>query len=204
MLSRSSRISRLLTSPSVLIRRTGALREVGWLQSRLLQRPCTREGAPIPWLVYGAIDMLDGLIQPTWSVFEYGSGSSTHWLAERASKIVTIEHDQAWAASMSAQTPANVRLEVVDLSDGCMYAESFARLGGKEEVVIIDGRDRVACAEVVVAAARNPQIIVFDNSDRDRYTAGLRAIRSLGLREVVFGGLVPGMGQVQQTTVFFR
>ena len=68
----------------------------GWLRSVQLREAVDLDG-PIPWLTYPAIDFLAGLSRPTWSVFEYGAGSSTLWWEKRVARLVSVEHDAAWA-----------------------------------------------------------------------------------------------------------
>lgn len=57
-------------------------------------RTALREG--LPWITPGAIVYLDTLIQPTWSVFEWGSGGSSVYFASRVAEYVVIEHDKQW------------------------------------------------------------------------------------------------------------
>ena len=49
----------------------------------------------VPWWTYRSIDVVDawlvGRPRPI-RVFEYGSGASTLWLADRADEVISIEH----------------------------------------------------------------------------------------------------------------
>ena len=49
---------------------------------------------PLPWLGFRGIRRLDALIQPSWGILEFGSGTSTVWFSKRARQIVSIEHDR--------------------------------------------------------------------------------------------------------------
>ena len=50
----------------------------------------------VPWLVFGSISFLEGWLKKEMRVFEYGSGGSTLYLAERVASIVSVEHDSQW------------------------------------------------------------------------------------------------------------
>jgi len=50
----------------------------------------------IPWLTLKAIKWLEKNLKPNMTVFEYGSGGSTIFIAKRVSKIVSVEHDSFW------------------------------------------------------------------------------------------------------------
>jgi hypothetical protein len=155
-------------------------------------------------MVYGAIDLLEGLMRPEWTVFEFGSGNSTLWLSRRVRRVLSVEHDAAWADRLTSSLPRNVDVRVVDIADPTAYPDAFLEFAASSDVAIIDGRRRSECAERIVTAGSHLSVIVFDNSDRQRYSQALASLRSLGMREAVFHGLAPGLGQPSQTTVFFR
>src|SRR5690606_32631691 len=49
----------------------------------------------VPWWTYEAIDTVDGWFQARARpirAFEYGSGASTLWLADRVDEVISIEH----------------------------------------------------------------------------------------------------------------
>ena len=50
----------------------------------------------VPWLVFSCIDFLDHWLKKDMQVFEYGSGGSTLYFAEKVGKITSIEHDAKW------------------------------------------------------------------------------------------------------------
>lgn len=68
---------------------------------RFLHPPPTQEKnmrhqEPLPWYTYSSIDFLEDLLQPQWKVFEYGTGGSTLFYADRCAEVHTIEHDSSW------------------------------------------------------------------------------------------------------------
>jgi hypothetical protein len=76
----------------------------GWLRS---QRP---GGSPlqseVPWLTFGAQQFLQRYLTGSMDVFEYGSGGSTFFFARRARRVVSVEHDRAWASLVSGKVEA--------------------------------------------------------------------------------------------------
>lgn len=71
-----------------------------------------------PWMCFPAIDHLDRLLTSDSKVFEYGSGGSTIYFAQRAREVVSIEHDPSWhqrvQLELTGRKLANVRCELVE------------------------------------------------------------------------------------------
>src|SRR4026208_2308977 len=53
----------------------------------------------VPWLTFKAAAWLDSHLHREMRVFEYCSGGSTVFLADRVGKLVSVEHDPDWYAS---------------------------------------------------------------------------------------------------------
>jgi len=49
-----------------------------------------------PWLTYRAAKWLDSYLKPGMRVFEYGSGGSTVFFAQRVKRVVSVEHSPEW------------------------------------------------------------------------------------------------------------
>ena len=49
-----------------------------------------------PWLTFRTIKWINAYLKNEMRVFEYGSGSSTLFFAERVKKLISIEHDVDW------------------------------------------------------------------------------------------------------------
>src|SRR5260221_5681032 len=50
----------------------------------------------IPWFSYAAIDFLNDFVRRHMSVFEYGSGGSTLFFAQRAREVLSVEDNPQW------------------------------------------------------------------------------------------------------------
>src|SRR5215471_8978373 len=56
-----------------------------------------------PWLTYGAIKFLSGVLRCDMRVLEYGIGGSTLFFLERGCNVISIEHDPEWAQNLHSQ-----------------------------------------------------------------------------------------------------
>jgi hypothetical protein len=177
----------------------------------------------VPWWTYTAIDKIEDWLsarpRPI-RVFEYGSGASTIWLAERADEVYSVEHHKGFAEYMApALSPIpKVRLflvepapdinprtpsgkegnENLDFSD---YVAAIDQVKGGFDLVVVDGRARQACLARASARLAPDGIIVFDNSGRRRYRG---AIEASGLVEERLRGLVPTLPYPDQTSILRR
>lgn len=187
----------------VLCRERGLLAS-GWLRSLLVRRPLDREGNPLPWITYPALEFLEPRISPAMRIFEYGSGNSTLWWAKRVSLVVSCEHDYSWYQNVRSRIPGNVRLNYRELSPGGEYSRMVATYRNEFDIIVIDGRDRNNCAKQCLPALKADGVILWDNSDRDSYTEGFRFLLDSGFSRIDF----PGMGPVNLspwcTSLFYR
>ena len=55
-------------------------------------------GEAKPWIPFEATNWLEHYLKPHMKVFEYGSGGSTIFFAERVAEVISIEHDKKWHA----------------------------------------------------------------------------------------------------------
>ncbi|MBZ2196415.1 class I SAM-dependent methyltransferase [Occultella gossypii] len=174
----------------------------------------------VPWWTYDAIDHIERLLTARDGdvrVFEYGSGASTFWLADRAREIHSVEHHVGFAETIGPElaTLDNVTFHVVEPSpsqhpaigssksgnaglDFKAYVATIDTVGGLFDVVVIDGRARAGCLEAAISHLADDGIIVFDNSRRRRYRT---AIERSGLHESRFKGLTPTLPYPEQTSV---
>jgi hypothetical protein len=180
----------------------GYLAEVGWTRSVREHAIVARDGSPIPWATYPFIEFMGPRLRANFTVFEYGAGASTLFYASRVLKIVTVEHDATYAATIHAKLPANGELWERPL--GPDYINSVAALPVAPSIVSVDGRDRVAC----VAAARSylapGGVLVLDDSERAEYAPACDDMQAHGFKRLDFWGFAPGITFRRCTTVFYR
>ena len=76
------------------------LQSSGWIESIQSRRPL-RNGSPIPWFTYPAIDFLDSLELDNKTVLEVGGGFSTLYWALRGCSGISLEIDSGWSIAIS-------------------------------------------------------------------------------------------------------
>ncbi len=157
----------------------------------------------IPWWTLPARKEVDRFLasRPGASVFEWGSGASTIWLSKRAGTVVSVEHDREWFELMKGRTPSNVTLRFQDAPPadgrpgalrstrgkwrGFDFADYVNALpqGQLFDLIVVDGRCRIACFELAQQQLRPGGMILFDNTGRKEYRA---AVRASGLKARTF------------------
>lgn len=74
----------------------------------------------LPWITYGGIEFLKKKLNKRMVVYEYGSGGSTLFFAERAGQVFSCEHDPDWAfdveKALTRQNYDNYDLTVLEPS----------------------------------------------------------------------------------------
>lgn len=182
------------------------LRGLGWFSSYQRQAIVDGKGAPLPWLTYPAVELLEERAPYGGNVFEFGCGSSTLWWARRARRVVAVEHDEAWFTTMRAQFPANVRPIFQRLERGGDYCKTLRNIRNiKFDVIVIDGRDRVNCAYNCLESISETGVIIFDNTERDYYMPGREYLKKAGFRELRLPGLASMVLQTAScTSIFYR
>lgn len=140
-----------------------------------------------PWLVDSCLEFLESLTGPDVFAFEWGCGGSTVWFAERCSKVVSVEHDEAWAWKVALQAPkAEIRLvppmgdDKGDAADPTGYWSS-CQVGNfqayveaidleEPDLILVDGRARASCITMASNVLRPGGWLILDNAERDWYT----------------------------------
>ncbi|MBM3402851.1 MAG: FkbM family methyltransferase [Bacteroidetes bacterium] len=182
----------------------GYLSEIGWFKSFETKTPLGRNSEPIPWVTYSFIDFIADRIQKDHTIFEFGSGNSTFYYAERAQKVVSVEHDQAWYEKILATKPSNSEMIFCELQNDGDYSKIPESLGLKFDIIVVDGRDRVNCCYRSPAALSERGVIVLDDSERESYVSALSFLKNQGFRELSFSGISPGLFYRKSTSVFYK
>ena len=174
----------------------------GLLNSVRKGRPLNAQDEPIPWFTYPAIDFLDGVVRPEWTVFEWGSGNSTLWWAARTAHVVSVEDDAAWYAEVVKQVRPN---SASLFKQGSDYFDAIrAYSDASFDVIVIDGSSRNDCARVAPDKLKPGGIIVFDNADGSEFDAGQQTLIDQGFYRIDFWGPIPSYLYKNCTSVFFK
>ena len=180
------------------------LRDSGWLASSRCSAPITRDGRPLPWYTYPAVDFLEERIKSDMAVFEYGAGNSTLWWASRVAHVSAVESDSQWVKILQPSLPRNTDL-CFEPADAASYATAVTGRGRLFDIVVIDGMQRNSCALACLPALKNNGVVIWDNSDWSALWAdGIAHLRTNGFHRIDFRGIGPLNWRPWTTSVFYR
>jgi len=187
------------------------------LLPRYVLHNCLASRSPIelelPWFSYRAIDFLKDFLRPEMRVFEFGSGGSTLFFAQRCRSVESVEEDRGWGELVQERGAAsglnNITLRICPFdfsrAGGFDTSDYLAQVRGcTHDVVVVDGSDdlflcRPICFRVAEEQVAPGGIIVVDDSWR--YPDLRRTHQAQRLR--VFESVGPARFGVTSTDVYF-
>ena len=178
------------------------LRQSGYLLSSQQRLPLKADGSPIPWMNYHIIQFLESRFHKQLTLYEFGSGNSTRFYADRVGEVNSVENNPQWYQLVSNTLPENVHLTLAE--DHQDYINSIRLIGKSSDIVIVDGLMRVECAKVALECLSEGGVMVLDDSDRQDYAEIFQLMANAGFRKIDFRGLKPGSISAFQTTVFYK
>ncbi|MCZ4242959.1 FkbM family methyltransferase [Pedobacter punctiformis] len=182
----------------------GYLNSIGWFTAFDKKQAVDGNGKALPWVTYSFIDFIKERINKTQHIFEYGSGSSTSFYAERAATVTSVEHDKSWFENVKNTSPSNAEMIFCHLEKDGEYAKKATLLNKKFDIIIVDGRDRVNCCKYSVDALSANGVLVLDDSEREVYHAARVLLKEKGFKEISFSGISPGLFYEKATSVFYK
>lgn len=186
----------------LMLRRHSWLADKGWFGSFKRGRSTGRGGKPVPWFVYGAIDFLQERLPPDAVVFEYGSGESTAWWAQRVLAVDSVEHNKVWLEKIASNLPDNATLFHRKLNEG--YESAILNTGKEYDLIVLDGRNRDKCLGHALRAVSERGVILFDDSHWEKYGKTIRYLHSINFRQLPFRGFCPIDFIPSETSLFYR
>lgn len=179
------------------------LESSGWLNSLWQNKPVTKDNQPIPFYTYPAIEFLEDKIDHSWKIFEYGSGNSTLWWAQRVSQVISLESAKDWYSYVQENVPNNVSIYLEEQEE-----EYLNKINGYTDnyfdVVIIDGDYRNECVKFALSKIKKIGFIIFDNTDNKEFNEGINLLFDNGYHKIDFYGLSPGYTYKNCTSIFFK
>jgi len=206
-----------LTNPQRVAKLAGHLmRHPGNLPRYISQNVISRK-APVeldlPWFSYGAIDFLENYVGRETRVFEFGSGGSTLFFAQRVKSVVSVEDNAEWCDIVARRIErdgmknADLRHIPVTFTTDDAFKNSDYLNAVREstfDVIVVDGTDwtanvRPICFEVAEEQIAPGGVILVDDSWR--YHDLRRTNRAR--RFEVFESVGPARYGVTSTDVYF-
>ncbi len=205
------RIRRVFPAAHVIVKALGLvysgrsyLRTTGYLRSVREGRPCRADGTPLPWMNYDVIGFLEQRLRREHTLFEFGSGHSTRFFANRVGSVTSVESNPDWHALISRELPTNARVILCQPFSAARYVATLAEQNRRFDVIVVDAEEREACLEVVWQYLTPGGVILLDDAARPRYASAIERLLGRGFRFLSFEGLKPGGLRGYRTTIFYR
>lgn len=181
------------------------LKATGWIKSVEKGIPSDSRGNPLPWMNYSAIAFLDGRLNKSMSLFEYGSGYSTLYWANKVGSVTSVEYNESWYEEIKKSKPGNVQLIYQEIEPNGKYCRTINNYaGGEYDIVVVDGRKRVECAQMALSKISPSGVIILDDAHREEYQEIFARLKSEGFSSIVFEGLKPAGNRLDATAIFYR
>jgi hypothetical protein len=141
----------------------------------------------VPWLPFALIEWFERHLRPDMTIFEYGSGGSTLFIAPRVKQLVSVEHDRSWHQSVAdALERRGIRNVIYSLHEptkpaSLRYPDHFGGYEGHDferyvtaidaypdgafDVVLVDGRARKFCLEQAIPKIKPGGYLWLDNAN---------------------------------------
>jgi precorrin-6B methylase 2 len=121
----------------------------------------------VPWWPLNAIDAVERVVRKDMKAIEFGSGSSTIWLAQRVKSIVACEHNKTWV-DVTNKRIANLGISNAEVRH--KEGHDYFQIDDNErfDFAVVDGEYRWKCLEALSDKMIPGGYIYFDNSDSDK------------------------------------
>lgn len=157
-----------------------------------------------PWIAKSVTDIIKRHLNRSMTVFEWGTGNSTLFWSQYVRKVVSVEYDYIWYEKLKKMIPDNVQLEVCRLEYNGEYCRKILACDEKFDIILIDGRDRVRCAQNAVKRIAENGVIIWDNSDRKEYQEGYRFLKECGYKQLEMCSVSYGIVSGLCTSLFYK
>lgn len=178
----------------------GYLADIGWFNSFNEKSPIDKFSKPLPWMTYPFIEFITNRLKTKFTLFEYGTGNSTFFWANKIAKVYSVEHNQEWYKKIIKSVPNNVIISL-ETDD---YHKSINKFSKKFNIISIDGIERIECMLISVNFLEQDGVIILDDSDRVEYQEGINSLLNLGFNKLDFWGLAPCFFNTRCTTILYR
>jgi precorrin-6B methylase 2 len=164
-----------------------------------------RDGNPIPWYTFPAIEYLSQFDYSEKRIFEFGCGYSSPFWAKRAKQVISIEDNPQWFERWKTEF-CLPNLDIRWRDEGEIYENAIFEENQTYDVIVVDGKRRTQCAKAAVKALAKGGMIILDDSDRintsDEYVQAVQALKAADLIQIDFYGFCPMNCYTKTTSLF--
>lgn len=123
-----------------------------------------------PWITIDMIKILENYLRQDDVGFEFGSGSSSIWLAKKTKYLTSVEHDERWVEKVSELVRAHdldkkIKLIKVEMNSKSYVAPVDQIQDGSLDYGFVDGLYRDECILALIPKVRKGGILIVDNVD---------------------------------------
>lgn len=164
-----------------------------------------RDGNPIPWYTYPAIEYLSQLDYSDKKIFEFGCANSSLFWAKRAKQVISIEDNHSWFEKWTSEfKEPNLDIRWRDEGEG--YFNAIFEDNELYDVIIVDGKRRADCARTALEKMAPNGMIILDDSDRintsQEYVDAVNNLKKGNLIQIDFYGFCPMNNYTKTTSIF--
>jgi len=180
------------------------IKDYGWFKSYKTKESVDKNGNPIPWNTYPFLSFIEQRLKHEFNVFEYGSGNSTIWYAQKVSSIIAIDHNKEWYEKVKEILPQNAEVLLSSDTDANMYSNEISKLGNKYNIIIVDGIFRNESLAASLDYLKDDGVVVFDDTERDDYNVSFKLLKEKGFKRLDFRGMRGITSIINTTSIFYR
>lgn len=178
------------------------------LERSIDEKVCVdRDGNPIPWYTFPAIEYLSQFDYSDKKIFEFGCGNSSLFWAAQAKQVISIEDNPKWFEKWQAEFKAD-NLDIRWRDEGEGYENAIFEQEDKFDVIVVDGKRRADCCKTAVQKVADGGMIILDDSDRINtsleYVKSVEVLRAADLIQVDFYGFCPMNNYTKTTSLFLK
>lgn len=183
---------------------SGYLHDVGWFRSLKEKKPVDKEGNPLPWFTYSAIEFIQTRLSENLKIFEFGSGNSTIFFSERVSLVYAAEHDKNWLNKLKNYESEKLKLFYTNSDTPEQYIKPLIDSDSKFDIIIVDGLYRSNCIKNSLEFLTEEGIIILDDSEREEYSDAIDFLLKHKFKKLEFWGIAPTVFLKKCTSIFYQ
>ena len=178
------------------------------LERSIDEKVCVdRDGNPIPWYTFPAIEYLSQFDYSEKKIFEFGCGNSSLFWAKQAKQVISIEDNPNWFEKWQNEFH-EANLDVRWRDEGEIYENAIFEEESLFDVIVVDGKRRADCCRTAVCKLAPGGMIILDDSDRINtsleYKKSVEILKNADLIQVDFYGFCPMNNYTKTTSLFLR